>query len=75
MRQLGDPRPMDAYGRLDWLESLPFAETRNYVQRVLEARAVYRYLLRAGRVDIPRLALKARSFSEPLPRPKPERRS
>jgi soluble lytic murein transglycosylase len=26
---------------LDWIEQIPFAETRNYVQRVLENRAVY----------------------------------
>jgi soluble lytic murein transglycosylase len=26
---------------LDWIEQIPFGETRNYVQRVLENRAVY----------------------------------
>ena len=26
---------------LDWIEQIPFAETRNYIQRVLEARTVY----------------------------------
>ena len=26
---------------LDWIEQIPFAETRNYVQRVLENRAIY----------------------------------
>ena len=26
---------------IDWIESIPFAETRNYVQRVLENSAVY----------------------------------
>jgi soluble lytic murein transglycosylase len=26
---------------IDWIEQIPFAETRNYVQRVLENRAVY----------------------------------
>ncbi|MEJ0047000.1 MAG: lytic transglycosylase domain-containing protein [Rhodospirillales bacterium] len=38
----GDPA---ASGRnddmLDWIEQIPFAETRNYVERVLENRAVY----------------------------------
>jgi soluble lytic murein transglycosylase len=29
----------------DWIESIPYAETRNYVQRVLEAVPVYRQLL------------------------------
>ncbi len=38
----GDPRgrPVDAV--VDWIEGLPIYETRNYVQRVLEARQVYR---------------------------------
>nr|WP_321985430.1 lytic transglycosylase domain-containing protein [uncultured Lichenicoccus sp.] len=27
---------------IDWIEQIPFAETRNYVQRVLESKAVYR---------------------------------
>ena len=40
----GDPR----YGRtdpIDWIEMIPFSETRNYVQRVLESLAVYRLRL------------------------------
>ncbi|HTB48259.1 MAG TPA: lytic transglycosylase domain-containing protein [Acetobacteraceae bacterium] len=37
----GDPRvgPIDM---IDWIELIPFAETRNYVQRVLENVAIYR---------------------------------
>ena len=37
----GDPRDakVDA---IDWVERIPFAETRNYVQRVMENLAVYR---------------------------------
>jgi soluble lytic murein transglycosylase len=27
---------------IDWIELIPFAETRNYVQRVIENVAVYR---------------------------------
>lgn len=39
--QHGDPRDpkIDA---VDWVERIPFAETRNYVQRVMENLAVYR---------------------------------
>jgi len=42
--QFGDPRD---YGTdvVDWVESIPFAETRNYVQRVLENLQVYRHRL------------------------------
>lgn len=37
----GDPRT-GAVDWIDWLESIPFNETRNYVQRVLEGLQVYR---------------------------------
>jgi soluble lytic murein transglycosylase len=38
----GDPRA--GTDLLDWMEQIPFAETRNYVQRVIENVAVYRAL-------------------------------
>lgn len=44
VRDFGDPRTGDI-DMLDWIETIPFSETRNYVQRVLEAVPVYRYLL------------------------------
>ncbi|HEX4635467.1 MAG TPA: lytic transglycosylase domain-containing protein [Rhizomicrobium sp.] len=44
----GDPRVTDP---LDWIEQIPFGETRNYVQRVLENTEVYRARL-AGK-DVP----------------------
>jgi len=31
-------------GMIDWMENIPFSETRNYVQRVLENLQVYRYI-------------------------------
>ncbi|MCX8135192.1 MAG: lytic transglycosylase domain-containing protein [Roseococcus sp.] len=37
----GDPRGGQV-SMLDWMEQIPFAETRNYVQRVIENMAVYR---------------------------------
>ncbi len=46
----GDPRNANA-DVLDWIERIPFSETRNYVQRVLENTQVYRAIL-AGR-DVP----------------------
>jgi len=41
VKQHGDPRDpkVDA---IDWVERIPFAETRNYVQRVMENLQVYR---------------------------------
>ena len=43
----GDPRT-DEIDAIDWLESIPFSETRNYVQRVMENLQVYRYRLGDG---------------------------
>jgi len=37
----GDPRD-PAWIRSTWIESIPFPETRNYVQRVIENLEVYR---------------------------------
>lgn len=41
IRTYGDPRT-NAIDPIDWLESIPFSETRNYVQRVMENIQVYR---------------------------------
>jgi soluble lytic murein transglycosylase len=45
--QHGDPREpgVDA---VDWVERIPFAETRNYVQRVMENLQAYRARLDAN---------------------------
>ncbi len=40
----GDPRAKGV-DVVDWIESIPFTETRNYVQRVLENLQVYRIRL------------------------------
>jgi soluble lytic murein transglycosylase len=40
----GDPRS-SSVDVVDWIELIPFAETRNYVQRVMENVQVYRYRL------------------------------
>ena len=41
VRESGDPRLADV-DPIDWVELIPFAETRNYVQRVLENTQIYR---------------------------------
>ena len=41
IRANGDPREGDV-DVIDWIEQIPFAETRNYVQRTLESLQVYR---------------------------------
>ena len=40
LRANGDPRS-GAVDTVDWVEAIPFTETRNYVQRVLENAVVY----------------------------------
>ena len=44
MRVYGDPREAEI-DVIDWIESIPFSETRNYVQRVIENLMVYRHRL------------------------------
>jgi soluble lytic murein transglycosylase len=44
VKQYGDPRDPNV-DPIDWVERIPFAETRNYVQRVMENLAVYRVRL------------------------------
>lgn len=40
LRLNGDPRD-GSIDPIDWIESIPFSETRNYVQRVIEGAVVY----------------------------------
>src|SRR5262249_26771257 len=67
MREFGDPRDP---GRdvVDWIEMIPFNETRGYVQRVLEGLQVYR--LRMTPPAVP-WALGAMRASASLPKPQP----
>jgi len=56
VKKYGDPRDpkVDA---TDWVERIPFAETRNYVQRVMENLQVYR-----ARFDAAAMAASARAI-------------
>jgi soluble lytic murein transglycosylase len=47
----GDPRSPDV-DAIDWVERIPFSETRNYVQRVMENLQVYRARLSGGRTAL-----------------------
>ncbi|HIJ37805.1 MAG TPA: lytic transglycosylase domain-containing protein [Rhodospirillaceae bacterium] len=51
LREQGDPRTRDV-DAVDWIEEIPFSETRNYVQRVLEGVQIYR-----RRMGMPPLAM------------------
>jgi soluble lytic murein transglycosylase len=47
IEKYGDPRKPDV-DPVDWVERIPFSETRNYVQRVMENTQVYRSRLSSG---------------------------
>lgn len=49
IRENGDPREA-GIDPIDWIESIPFNETRNYVQRVLEGLHIYRMQLGSASV-------------------------
>ncbi len=47
IQDYGDPR-LPSVDAIDWIEKIPFNETRNYVQRVLENTQIYRTYLASG---------------------------
>jgi len=46
----GDPRDA-AIDPIDWIEKIPYRETRNYVQRVIENLHVYRHLIKTDSIQ------------------------
>ena len=54
MELYGDPRNPDAtFDIIDWIEHIPFRETRNYVMRVTESLPIYRARLGGDPQPIP----------------------
>lgn len=51
IRRNGDPR-LAGIDPIDWIELIPFNETRNYVQRVLANLQVFRHRLQPGKVAV-----------------------
>jgi soluble lytic murein transglycosylase len=51
IKRYGDPRGKNVETVVDWIERIPFAETRAYVQRVMENYQVYKMRL-SGTFDI-----------------------
>lgn len=49
--QAGDPRSPDV-DAIDWVEEIPIAETRNYVQRIIESLQIYRARLSGGKAPL-----------------------
>ena len=51
--ELGDPRVSGGPDMIDWIEHIPFRETRNYVMRVTESLPIYRARLGKPALPIP----------------------
>ena len=51
VREYGDPRTGQV-DIVDWMERIPFSETRNYVHRVFENLQVYRYRLEGRKLEL-----------------------
>ena len=51
IRAFGDPRDADV-GVIDCIEQIPFTETRNYVQRILEGLQAYRQRLTDLKIEL-----------------------
>lgn len=51
VRDWGDPR-IGGIDPIDWVELIPFEETRNYVQRVLENTQIYRHRLAGAPIPL-----------------------
>jgi len=49
----GDPRGQGAHEIVDWIEHIPFRETRNYVMRVAESLPAYRARLNKPPLPVP----------------------
>jgi soluble lytic murein transglycosylase len=52
--RFGDPRGKPLNFAIDWVEKIPYAETRNYVQRVMENYQVYNARLKGARLSTDR---------------------
>ena len=52
IKRNGDPRGKSLDFAIDWIEQIPYSETRNYVQRVMENYQVYKTRLKGGRLTI-----------------------
>ncbi len=48
IKEFGDPRDK-SLDPVDWIERIPFTETRNYIQRILEATQLYRCRFESGK--------------------------
>lgn len=57
IERFGDPRGLGAEAIIDWIEAIPFSETRNYIMRVSESLAIYEAQLTG---ELPQIGLSER---------------
>ena len=70
MKERGDPR-QGQVDVIDWIEEIPFNETRNYVMRVTEALPIYRARLSGQPQPLEFTKLLKGNYVAPQPPPKP----
>jgi soluble lytic murein transglycosylase len=76
IKRFGDPRDPEV-DVVDWIERIPFSETRNYVQRAMENLGVYRALFGEREIRIeadlkgPASRAKIVTLATPAPAPAP----
>jgi soluble lytic murein transglycosylase len=52
IERFGDPRGKPLYQVIDWVEKIPYKETRSYVQRILENYQVYKTRISGSSLNI-----------------------
>lgn len=67
----GDPRTGNIHDVVDWIELIPFTETRNYVQRVLEGYHAYKQRLASKDVALIDYPGGSGLYPPHMPYPKP----
>ncbi|MGH1477162.1 MAG: transglycosylase SLT domain-containing protein [Geminicoccales bacterium] len=71
IKRHGDPRTGNRHDVVDWIELIPFDETRNYVQRVLEGYHAYKLRLASSDVALIDYPGSDGLYPPPIPRAKP----
>ncbi|MEM9277682.1 MAG: lytic transglycosylase domain-containing protein, partial [Pseudomonadota bacterium] len=64
LERFGDPRGKPLHQVIDWIEQIPFTETRHYVQRVMENYQVYKRRISNSRLTITQDLTSGRSCPE-----------
>ena len=62
IKRNGDPRGGTVEAAVDWIEQIPYSETRNYVQRVMENLQVYNARLKGRALTIDRDLVRGKSI-------------